>query len=207
MTDTAWDWDAEQEEPVSSSGLTRSDRLSAILVIVMAALAITSGLILRQRATARTWTYVSQEAGIEATYPAGWLVDEEDASYVARLRDPAARPFKTQYRIAIVPAGGQTSIRNVLDGLTFQRSTDLAAYRVLNVAPVEINGAEYTQMNFAFVEADPNPFVQRLPVVVLGRDIVIRDGDRVIVVTYMAEENRFDDDLDGFDRFFSSLRY
>lgn len=207
MTDTAWEWDAEQEEPTSSSGLTRSDRLSSILVIIMAVLALTLGLLLRQRASARTWSYVSQQAGIEATYPAGWLVDEEDISYIARLRDPTARPFNTQYQIATVPAGGQTSIRNVLDGLTIQRSTDLSAYRVLSVESVEINGEEYTQMNFAFVEADPNPFVQRLPVVVLGRDIVIRDGDRVIVVTYMAEENRFDDDLDGFERFFSSLRY
>lgn len=207
MTDTAWDWDAEHEEPTSSPGLTRTDRLSAILVVLMAAVAVTLGLILQQRASARTWTYVSQEAGIEATYPAGWLIDEEDASYIARLRDPAARPFKTQYRIATAPAGGQTSIRNVLDSLTVQRSTDLAAYRVLSVASVDIGGATYTQMNFAFVEADPNPFVQRLPIVVLGRDIVIRDGDRVIVVTYMAEETRFDEGLDGFERFFASLRY
>lgn len=204
MSDTTWGWDEQLEEV--QTGISRNDRLSSVLAVAMTILAVVLGLALRQQALGEEWSYVSRAEGIEASYPAEWLVDES-GSYVVRMRDPKARPFKTQYQITVVPAAGQTSIRNVLDGLTIQRSTDLAAYRVLNVQEAEVGGATYTQMNFAFVDADPNPFVQRLPTVVLGSDIVIRDGDRVIVVSYMADEDTFDASYEGFERFLDTLRY
>lgn len=204
MADTTWDWDDQLEEV--QTGFTRNDRISSVLVLVVTGVAIVLGLVILQRAAAQEWTYSSRAVGIEAAYPSGWLVDE-GGDYTVRVRDPKARPFKTQYQIDIVPAGGQTSIRNVLDGLTIQRSTDLAAYRVLNVQDVTIGGTTYTQMSFSFVDADPNPFIQRLPTVVLGNDIVIRDGDRVIIVTYMAAEDAYDENFSNFERFFNSLQY
>lgn len=204
MSNATWDWDEPLEE--SGSDLTRNDRISAILVVVVVLAGLALGLLIRQQNAGQTWVYTSREAGLEAAYPAGWLVDER-GNYVMRVRDPKGRPFKTQYQIAVVPAGGQTSIRNVLDGLTIQRSSDLAAYRVLNVQNVTVSGATLTEMNFAFVDADPNPFIQRLPVVVLGKDIVIRDGDRAIVVTYMADETQYDANYPAFERFLASLRY
>lgn len=204
MSDVAWDWEDQLEEV--QTGGTRNDRVSALLVVLLTLLAVGVGIALRQRASGQEWTYVSRAAGIEATYPAGWLVDE-GGDYIVRMRDPKGRPFKTQYRITTVPAGGQTSIRNVLDGLTIQRSTDLAAYRVVSVQEQAIGGQEFTIMNFTFVDADPNPFVQRLPTVVLGMDVVIRDADRAIVVTYMADEASFDTHHDEFERLLAALRY
>ncbi len=186
--------------------LTRNDRFAELLVVALAVAALILGLSLRQQSANQTWRYENREAGVEASYPAGWLVDER-GDYVVRIRDPYARPFKTQYQIRIIPAGGQTSIRNVLDGLTLQRSTDLAAYRVFSVDEVPVGGAMLTQMSFAFVDADPNPFIQRLPVVVRGMDVVIRDGDRAIVVTYMAAEDVFEENRAAFERFLASLRY
>ncbi|MGF1504737.1 MAG: hypothetical protein ACFB51_06305 [Anaerolineae bacterium] len=164
------------------------------------------GLLLRQGTYNQTWSYASREAGIEAEYPSTWLVDEE-GPYVARIRDPKARPFKTQYIVQVAPAGWQTSVRIVLDNLTLRRSTDLAGYRVLNVEAINVGGATLTEMRFAFVDSDPNPFIQRLPVVVLGRDVVILDGDRAFIVTFMAQENKFDEELGDFQQFLSSLRY
>src|SRR5690606_25656560 len=119
MTDITWAWD-EQLEDVQS-GLTRNDRLSAILVVLLTLAAVALGIVLRQRARGEEWTYISVAAGVDATCPAGWLIDEGE-DYVVRMRDAKARPFKPQYQISTVPAGGGTSIRNVLDGLTIQRS-------------------------------------------------------------------------------------
>lgn len=188
------------------SGLTRNDRFSAVLVVIITAAALGLGLIIKQSSSTDTWPYESRETGIAAAYPAGWLADES-GNYAVRLRDPKARPFKTQYVITVVPMGGQTSIRNILDGLTLQRSTDLSAYRVLNVEEVNSGGITLTRMNFAFVDADPNPFIQRLPIAVLGTDIVILDGNRAIVVTYMSDKETFDSNRPSFERFLSSLRY
>ncbi len=188
------------------SGTTRYDRFSAILVAAIAVAAIGLGLLLKQQTTTETWLYESRTAGIAARYPAGWLLDER-GSYVARIRDPKARPFKTQYVITVVPIGGETSVRNVLDSLSLQRSTDLSAYRVLHVEQSARGSVTLTRMNFAFVDADPNPFIQRLPVVVLGEDTVILNGNRAIVVTYMADKDTYAADRAAFDRFLASLRY
>lgn len=189
----------------SGSRSSRNDRFGALLVLLVTAAALTLGLLLKQRTSNQVWTYVNREAGIETIYPAGWLTDER-GSYVVRVRDPKARPFKTQFLINIFPAGGQTSVRNVLDSLTLQRAADLPAYRVLNVQEIDA-GVILTEMNFAYVDADPNPYIQRLPVVVLGRDIVIIDGNRAIVITYMADEASFDENLPAFQRFLVNLRY
>lgn len=202
-TDHVHTWEDQLEE--AASDLTKNDRFSAVLVVIVFAAAIGLGLLLRQQSMGETWPYISQEAGIEGTYPAGWLTDEE-GSYVVRIRDPKARPYKTQYQITVVPAGGQTSIRNVLDNLTLQRSVSLPAYRVLSVE--EGGGAEaVTQMEFVFVQTDPNPFIERLPVVVRGLDRVVLDGNRAVIVTYMAEEASYFANLAGFERFVASLRY
>jgi len=228
MSDFTGDWDnpdAEDTQPrlpvVDTEGkadevdeteeirpdVTRNDRFNSVLVPIVFVIAIAMGLLIKQNTSSSVWPYVSQQAGIEATYPAGWLFDETSNDYVVRLSDPAARPFKTQFIIRVVPASQFTSVRNVLDELTIQRSVELSAYRVLNVENVAVNGVQATQMNFVFVNADPDPFSQRVPAVVLGTDIVIIDEGRAITITFMSSEETFQDNLSDFQRFLGSLRY
>lgn len=214
MSDVSWDWDEQPTEQFDqrvdhsevAAPLTRNDRFAEMLVVIITLAALGLGLLMRQSNTSQTWLYVSREAGIEAFYPAGWLVDE-GGNYVARIRDPKARPFKTQFVISSIPASGQTSVRNVLDSLTLQRSIDLSAYRVLSVEEVTVDGISQTRMTFAYVDADPNPFIQRLPVVVIGTDTVILDGNRALVITYMSDQESYDDNLPAFQRFLASLQY
>lgn len=205
MTDTTIDgaYGVDQE---FHTDFTRNDRFSVILVLMLTTLAIGFGLILQQQTSSRTIRYESRTAGISAQYPSGWLLDER-GNYVARVRDPRARPFKTQFTIATVPSGGQTTTRNILDSITIQRSADLAAYRVLSIEEFTRGSTHYTELHFAYVDADPNPFIQRLPVVILGLDIVIPNGSRSIVVTYMAAQDSFDTQRTVFDNFFASIRY
>lgn len=195
---------ASQKETTATS--SRHDRFAVLAVILITVTAVGLGILLIKGTSSQVWTYESREAGIETVYPAGWLTDEQ-GNYVVRIRDPKARPFKTQFILQVVPTGGITSVRNILDGLTLQRAADLSAYRVLNVIETGIDGQALTEMNFAFVDADPNPFIQRLPVVVLGRDIVILDGERAIIVTYMADQASFDEDLPRFERLLDTLQY
>ncbi len=195
---------SDSSTPVND--ITQNDRLSALLVFMMLIGSLTFGFLLRQQDTNEIWSYISREAGVEAYYPAGWLTDEQGA-YVARIRDPKARPFKTQYVVTAFPYGPESSVRNVLDSVTIQRANDLSAYRVLSIQQISYGGVMLTQMDFAYVDADPNPFIQRLPVVVQGRDIVIIDGNRAIVVTFMSEQATFDENLPAFEQFLLSLRY
>lgn len=190
----------------AASEITKNDRFSFVLVLFTFLIMISIGMVIKQQSSLGTWPYVDTESGIEAQYPVGWLV-EEGTTYVARIRDPKARPFKTQFMLTVVPTGGQTAIRNVLDSLTLQRSVDLPAYRVLQVQEIQQEGLTVTQMDFVYVQTDPNPFIERLPVVVRGIDRVIIDGNRAIIASYMADETTFESQLIVFERFVSSLRY
>jgi hypothetical protein len=190
----------------AASEITKNDRFSFVLVIVTFVVMFTIGLLMKQQSAAGTWPFSDTESGIEAEYPVGWLV-EEGTTYVARIRDPKSRPFKTQLMLTVVPAGGQTAIRNVLDSLTLQRSVDLPAYRVIQVQEFDEGGFTVTQMDFVYVQTDPNPFIERLPVVVRGIDRIILDGNRAIIASYMADESTFETQLTTFERFVASLRY
>lgn len=186
--------------------LTRNDWFSSALTLLLLVGGLAFGTLLRQQDQAQVWMLESREAGIEALYPAGWITDSGD-NYVVRITDPRSRPFKTHYVITVRPFGAQSSVRNLLDDLTIQRADDLAAYRVLSIGEVSIAGVLLTRMDFTYVDADPNPFVQRVPVVVQGRDIVILDGNRAIIATFLSEQERFEGNLPAFETFLLSLRY
>lgn len=192
-----------QRRSVAARTVSRSDRYASILALAVTALALALGLLLRQGQVSSTVSFVDRTAGVQTRYPSGWLLDT-DGDYVMRVRDEAARPFKTTYLIRVVPASPQTSVRNVLDSLTLQRSSERAAYQVLSV---QETSETVTRMDFAFVDTDPNPFLERLPVVVLGTDLVVLDGDRAIVVTMMAAEDVYARELPRFQRFFAALSF
>jgi hypothetical protein len=196
------EWD-ENRSGTSARTVLRNDRYASVLTVLVTVVALALGMLLRQSQLNSTISFVDRTAGVQTRYPSNWLLDTE-GNYVMRVRDPAARPFKTTYMIRVIPASPQTSVRNVLDSLTLQRSSELAAYRVLSV---QQTSEQVTQMDFAFVDTDPNPFLQRLPAVVLGTDLVVLDGNRAIVVTLMASENVYARELPRFQRFFAALSF
>lgn len=197
--------DEWNERPRNIAALTvsRYDRYASILIVAVTVVMLLLGLALRRSQVNSSVPFVDRAAGIQTRYPAGWLLDTE-GDYVMRVRDPAARPFKTMYAINVLPASPETSVRNVLDTLSLQRSSELAAYRVLSMqdAPGQV-----ARMDFAFVDTDPNPFLQRLPVPILGTDFVILESNRAVVITLMASEDLYTRELPRFQRFFAALSF
>ena len=188
----------------TSPAVIRNDRYASLLAVLAVIGMLLAGLFLRQSQIGNTTPFVDREAGIQTSIPAGWLLDTSDDEHLMRVSDPAARPFKTTYQITLAPASPQTSVRNVLDNLTLQRSSELAAYRVLSIRS---ESDRVTRMDFAFVDTDPNPFLERLPVVVLGTDFVVIDGNRAIVVTFLAAESLYERELPRFLRFFAAMNF
>lgn len=192
------------DQEFASGSVTRNDRYASLLAVMMTLVFIWLGFILHQQQATTTWPFVDRTAGIQAQYPAGWLINTASDDYVMRVENPDARPFKTAYVVRVVPASGATSVRNVLDNLTLQRSSELAAYRVLSIQEAP---GQLVRMDFAFVDTDPNPFLQRLPVVIRGTDFVVLDENRAIVVTLLADETIYASELVAFQRFFASLSF
>ncbi len=194
----------DRQPAVSDS--TRNDRFAGLLAIIISLAAIGLGMLILQRSQSDTWTYENREAGIDGRYPAQWLVDER-GDYIVQIRDPRATPFKTQYVLRAMPLSQHSTIRNVLDSLTLQRSTSLSGYRVLNIEERSLGNRSVTEMAFVFVNTDPNPYIERLPIIVLGMDRVIQDGDRAIVVTFMSAKESFNANLPEFEQFMASLEF
>ena len=197
---------ASNDRQISTGDTTRNDRFAGLLAIVISLAAIGLGIVILERSKSETWIYENREAGIDGRYPAQWLVNEQ-GDYIVQIRDPRATPFKTQYILRALPLSQDDTIRNVLDNLTLQRSTSLSGYRVLDIEERNQGNRQITEMSFVFVDTDPNPYIERLPIIVLGLDRVIQDGDRAIVVTFMSAKESFNANLPDFEQFMATLEF
>jgi hypothetical protein len=188
-------------------GLTRSQTLNSVFVAAAAVGMMFLGLLSRNSALSATILFEDEESGIRASIPAGWLINQEDASVILTAQDPGATPFKTFLSIRLLPVGEEATPRNVVDTLTLQRSSTLSTYRVLSLDPFVLGEDEALEMNYAYVQADRNPFLNTVPLVVQGRDVVVIRGGQAVVITYREERSRFEANAYLFDNFLATLEF
>jgi hypothetical protein len=72
---------------------------------------------------------------------------------------------------------------------------------------VTLGGREAYEINYAYVESDPNVSHADLPVVVRGLDTIFLNGEKAIIVTYRASEAEYQGGLAAFLRFINSVQY
>lgn len=187
--------------------LTFRQRWSHYLAVIFSAVGLVIGLNLRDATLNATTLYVNSQAGIRAAYPANWLIDES-GSYVFRVRDVARAGFNTAIQVATRPVSPVTSTRNVLDDLNLNRAQTLAAYEVLAeegfTLPDEVAA---TAMSYTFVETQDNPFLQGLPVVVQGLDILTLRGGQALIITFLADAADFEQLRPTFEQFIRNLEF
>jgi hypothetical protein len=195
-------------EIVSSSEFTQRQRWSHYLTLVFALAAFLIGVNLRDTTLYATTTYVNSQAGIRAEYPKNWLKDETNGKgYVFRVQDTSRPGFKTTIQVAVRPVNtGVTQERNVLDALSLTREQTLSTYNVWSTEPFAMpDGTVATSMTYTYVATQPDPFLETIPVVVQGRDILLIRRGQAIVITFVAELKTYDEDFAIFERFLSSL--
>lgn len=186
---------------------TFRQRWSHLLTLIVAGLALLYGLNLRNNVINATTPYTNVRAGISANYPLNWLIDEE-GDYVFRVRDMARMGYKTSIQVQTVPLGPSTTAQNILNNLNINRPEVLDAYNPINTEEITLpDESPATMLDYTFVERDPNPFLESVQVVVIGRDILTIRGRQAIIITFRADAQTFDDDLAVFERFLSSLEF
>lgn len=189
------------------SELTFRQRWSHYLAVIFSVVGVVIGLNLRDAALNATTLYVNSQAGISAAYPANWLIDES-GSYVFRVRDVARAGFNTTIQVATRPVSPVTSTRNVLDDLNLNRAQTLAAYEVLAEESFTLpDDVAATAMSYTFVETQDNPFLQGIPVVVQGLDILTLRGGQALIITFLADAADFDQLRPVFEQFISNLEF
>ena len=185
--------------------MTFRQRWSHYLALIFGGLAIVVGLNLRDSTLNATTLYSNAQAGITAEYPLNWLLDES-GDYVFRVQDISARGFPTTIQVAARPIGTNTEARNIFDALTLSRAP-LAGYSVLSEEPFALPDETMTRaMSYSYVATQTNPFLQNIPVVVQGIDILITARGQAIIITFQSESSSFDANLPILQRFLESLQ-
>ena len=184
--------------------IRRRERRAELAVLALVLVALLLGLALRQRVMSET---VPFEAGdISGECPARWLRQMGDDPLL-RAEDPLGGLFNTVLELRVVALAEEAEVALALDALALDRARGSSSYRALGTDTVVVGGETAMQRRFVYVYDDPNPYLQRLPVVVQGAELALRDDGRVIVATLLAAEDEFDSEQARFVDFVESLEY
>lgn len=188
------------------STLSNRQRWGNYLVIITAAIAFSAGLLLRTSIVSELRIYNNPAVGVTAVYPASWLIDDL-GDYVFRIRDISARGYPSTIQIAFQTVGPDTQARNVVDAVTLDRASVLAAYRISSVdyafqLPDETLG---TRVDYSFVDTSVDPFLQTTPVVVQGRDVIVIQRGQALIISFQTNALVFNQQLRVFDQFLSRI--
>lgn len=190
-----------------SEDLTLRQRWANVFTILVCILMMLLGLNLRTQTLTATTFYESPQAGISAQYPQNWLIDT-DGNYVFRVRDMSRTGFKTTFLVTVQPVGADAEERNLADRLSLDRIVDFTDYRV---QPLEMyafpDGRDAQALNYTYVATDASPFLQSIPTVVRGLDILTISGGQAIIITYRADADNFEEELPRFEQFVRQLEF
>lgn len=190
------------------SELTFRQRWSHYFALIFSITGLFIGFNLRESILSATTIYTNPQAGITAAYPQNWLLDENTESYIFRVRDMTAPGFKTTLQVAARPISPQTSARNIFDALTLERAQTLAAYNVISEETFVLPDETITAaMTYTFVVSENNPFLQSIPAIVEGVDILIVERGQAIIVSFLSEASTFDTNFPILERFLESLEF
>ncbi len=207
---------------VGTTGTTHSHRpvgrtgLSTTLVILITLAALAVGFFLRNSVVTATKSYTTPYRAT-VSYPDGWRVDAADANNRVTFSDPGSGRFATMLELSSVlvsaSATDTETLGTVSQSVSTSRGSDLTAYRVLSIDGNSkgkgfptVKGLPAIKTTYAFVSTSNNAFSNSLPTTVIGRDYLVRKGDRVYIFTVQSTEANQDDASADFDRFVDSAQ-
>jgi hypothetical protein len=151
--------------------------------------------------------YTNIRAGISATYPQNWLLDNTPQA-LFRVRDVAHLGFQTTIQISLQPVSETTTLRALRDALTLERAQLLDGYDVIEVTPVFLSDeTPALEVGYTYVALDTDPFLQGIPIAVQGLDMIAIRRDQAIVITFLSDASRYEQNLPTFQRFLANLQF
>lgn len=161
-------------------------------VILLVALALLAGWATMSYAENQVEPYSAD--GLSLSYPAHWMPSRPtDGSLRFRDTQAGGVPATITLRPAIACAAdvAAAAVAAEADGLALNRGRNLTAYSALSSDGSAFRGQPARRTAYAYVEDNANAFLQRLPVVMLGEDLVTYQGGRVYVFSLQAPQDSF----------------
>ena len=155
----------------------------------------------------QTSVYSNISAGITASYPARWLLDELEDN-VFRVRDMSRLGFNTTIEVRSLPVGPDGAERNLLDHLSLQRSQVLIDYSVLGYDTFLLpDDSQAISMSYTYVSRHASPFLEGVSNIVNGLDILAIRRGQALVVSFLAESSIYQRELQSFHTFIENLEF
>lgn len=189
-------------------GPSPRQRWGNIFTIAFAILALVLALQIKNAAETATVIYSDPVAGITVHYPQGWQLDT-DGDAVLKVSNESAQGFKTSIEVRVQPLGVGLTERNLVDNLILNRSQTLASFDVLERESLTLGEDERpaTSMVFTFVSGEDNPFLESLPLVVEGMDVITAQGGQALIVTFLSDASTYEDNFKTFQRFLNEIDF
>jgi hypothetical protein len=187
--------------------LTQIQRWANYLTVIFGFVGLFIGFNLRDSALNATSIYINTQAGIQATYPRNWLIDQT-GTYVFRVRDMAQIGFKTSIQVAVQPVSSDNSERNALDALALSRWQPFAGYAITSSEPYVLpNETPAIWVTSAFVDTQIDPFLQGIPTSVASIDVISIKRGQAIIITFLTDAQFYDENLPIFQQFLNDLEF
>jgi hypothetical protein len=150
-------------------------------------------------------------------FAAGTAVDDAppaagtgESSVLFQARNPTSpSAFKAQLSAAARTVRAGEGIADARIALSLERSRSLDRYRELEVTPVAVlDDQPAVLVTYAHI-ADPtrDSGASGLPVVVEAQDLLFRQGNQWVVITFAADASHFEDEARGFAATLDSLAF
>lgn len=191
---------------------THTDRVNAgeWLVWFTVILVLGAGLILRSQIENRAVNF--DQDGVSLAYPANWtlLSDEEDFQ-VFHVIDPASSiQFPTSVRVRRIPFGelgrAASSLGDVALSWSTRQGQTIPVYSVLQIVQTAVRGKPAIAIDYAYV---PQPAMGAaagsIPAVVRARDLLVQQGDSIIVLTFETGVDLFQQELVHWEKILTSF--
>ena len=169
----------------------RRDRWVSWIVVGVVVVALLLGWLVKTAAEGRAVSY--EVDGTRVRYPVGWMRATVQPPVLLQVEDRLAPSFRTTLTLQRrpVPQSGRP-LAAVQQNLALERARTWTAYRVLGVQEAAtIEGRTGMRVTFAYVETNPDPFLETVPVVMHGEDFLLPVGNGVYVVTLTAAEANY----------------
>lgn len=181
------------------------DRFAELTVILVTVVALIAGWFYKSGVENASIPFSAE--GITAQAPKGWLQAELSGAELLRTVDINSNGFGATYVIRKIAITSEATTSEVASLVTLNYAKDLLAFRMLDQRELSVYGRDAYEINYVFVESNPDLTHAQIPSVVRGTDYVFLNGDHAIVVSFQADEKNYDTDLGRFHRFLESLNF
>lgn len=135
---------------------------------------------------------------VTAEVPQNWLTNDGIGDLVLVARNPFA--LNQRYRIRVIE--GNQELAAAAAAANFDFATLNSSFRILEQTPIVVDGRDSYQVRYAYVD-DPE---SGSPQVIEGVDYYFSEPGNVLIISYEAEQSRFDAGFAEFQAFRSTVR-